>query len=157
MGFIPLLIVGFGRQNYDWHSVAEIKLGSDRDIATGANTDLEPIPITSSRDSTAAKEAVKQKELTHATLIARSLTVLMMFVLLIFWPRPRAVVATSLVRVLHGLGRGRDHVVVLQHGRASGSFLLGKDVGRWRTRSKHISGCDKEMAASVARTARHRR
>lgn len=86
--FIPVLTYSFGRQKYDWASMAAIKVGDDSDIAKSAHIDLELTPGADRRNSDAAAEAVEQRKLKKAALIARSTTVAMTLVLLVLWPMP---------------------------------------------------------------------
>ena len=84
--FIPILTFGFGRQNYDWVSMKEIRRGDDSDLAAAANVDLELLPGETSRS--VEMEAAEQAKLKKAAVIARSLTVFMTLALLILWPMP---------------------------------------------------------------------
>lgn len=84
--FVPVLTYAFGPQNYDYKSMAAIRLGNDEDIAAAANTDLELIPGVNGMS--AAESEAEQKNLTRASLIAKSLTGFMTIALLILWPMP---------------------------------------------------------------------
>lgn len=84
--FVPVLTYAFGPQNYDYKSMAAIRLGNDEDIAAAAHTDLEQIP--GSTDMSAADLESEQKNLKRALLIAKSLTGFMTVALLILWPMP---------------------------------------------------------------------
>ena len=84
--FVPVLTYAFGPQNYDYKSMAAIRLGNDEDIAAAANTDLELIPGVIGMS--AAESEAEQKKLTRASLIAKSLTGFMTIALLILWPMP---------------------------------------------------------------------
>ncbi|KAM0797807.1 urea active transporter [Usnea florida] len=84
--FVPVLTYAFGPQNYDYKSMAAIRLGNDEDIAAAANTDLELIPGVTGMS--AAESEAEQKNLTRASLIAKSLTGFMTIALLILWPMP---------------------------------------------------------------------
>ena len=84
--FVPVLTYAFGPQNYDYKSMAAIRLGNDEDIAAAANTDLEQIPGVTGMS--AADFEVEQKKLKRASLIAKSLTGFMTIAFLILWPMP---------------------------------------------------------------------
>ena len=84
--FVPVLTYAFGPQNYDYKSMAAIRLGNDDDIAAAAHTDLEHIP--SGTRMSAAEMELEQKNLRRASLIAKSLTGFMTIALLILWPMP---------------------------------------------------------------------
>ena len=86
MIFIPILTYAFGPQNYDYRSMAEIRLGNDKDIANAANTDLELIP--GGAMTSEAEMAEEQKKLTRASIIAKSMTCILTLCLLILWPMP---------------------------------------------------------------------
>jgi len=85
--FIPILTYAFGPQNYDYKSMALIRLGDDVSIASTENVDIEAIPdhVAGLSPEESAKE---QAKLSRASLIAKSLTVVMTLVLLILWPMP---------------------------------------------------------------------
>jgi urea-proton symporter len=84
--FIPILTFGFGKQNYDWVSMKEIRKGDDHDLAAKAGMDLEQLPG-ERRQSVVEAEAENMK-LNKAFKIASSLTVFMTLALLILWPMP---------------------------------------------------------------------
>lgn len=86
--FIPILTFTFGRQNYDWVSMAQIRLGDDSDIAKSAHIDLELTPGAERRTVTAEADAAEQSKLKKAAVIARCTTVAMTLVLLVLWPMP---------------------------------------------------------------------
>jgi urea-proton symporter len=84
--FIPVLTFAFGKQNYDWESMKQIRRGDDSDLAAAAHIDLELTPgATIQSEET---EAAEQAKLKKAALIARSLTVFMTLALLVVWPMP---------------------------------------------------------------------
>lgn len=85
--FVPVLTYAFGPQNYDYKSMAAIRLGDDESIAAEANTDLEQIPGGVPGMSAAEFES-EQKKLHRASLIAKSLTAFMTIAILILWPMP---------------------------------------------------------------------
>lgn len=84
--FTPVLTYAFGPQNYDYKSMAAIRLGNDDDIAAAAHTDLEQIP--GGTGMSAAELESEQKKLGRASLIAKSMTGFMTIALLILWPMP---------------------------------------------------------------------
>ncbi|KAF6237616.1 hypothetical protein HO173_004506 [Letharia columbiana] len=84
--FIPILTYAFGPQNYDYKSMAAIRLGNDEDIAAAAHTDLEEIPGVTGMS--AADFESEQKKLQRASLIAKSMTGILTLALLILWPMP---------------------------------------------------------------------
>jgi urea-proton symporter len=84
--FIPVLTFAFGKQNYDWESMKQIRRGDDSDLAAAAHIDLELTPGATLRSEEA--EAAEQAKLKKAALIARSLTVFMTLALLVVWPMP---------------------------------------------------------------------
>lgn len=84
--FIPVLTFAFGKQNYDWESMKQIRRGDDSDLAAAAHIDLELTPGATIRSEEA--EAAEQAKLKKAALIARSLTVFMTLALLVVWPMP---------------------------------------------------------------------
>lgn len=85
--FIPILTYSFGPQNYDYKSMAAIRLDNDEDIATTADTDLEQNPG-GVPGMSAAEYAFEQKKLQRASLIAKSMTAFMTIALIIVWPMP---------------------------------------------------------------------
>lgn len=84
--FVPVLTYGFGVQNYDYKSMAAIRLGNDEDIADAAHTDLELIP--GAIGATPEETAAEQKKLSRASMIAKSLTGFMTIAMLVLWPMP---------------------------------------------------------------------
>ena len=84
--YVPILTYAFGPQNYDYRSMAAIKLGNDEDIAAAANVDLELIP--GAAGMTRDQAAEEQKHLKKASVIAKSMTVFLTLALLILWPMP---------------------------------------------------------------------
>ena len=132
--FVPVLTYAFGPQNYDYKSMAAIRLGNDEDIAEENHTDLELVP--GAATVSAERKDTEQKKLYRASLIAKTLTGFMTLCLLILWPMPmygsgyvfsKKVCQLSLLihwrnanstdyrrKVLHGLGCCRYLVAVLQ-------------------------------------------
>ncbi|KAL9581165.1 MAG: hypothetical protein Q9212_004062 [Teloschistes hypoglaucus] len=84
--FIPVLTFAFGQQRYDWVSMAMIRLGDDSDVAAKANVDLELIP--GAADTSEADLLAEKEKLKRASVIAKTMTAVMTFALLIFWPMP---------------------------------------------------------------------
>lgn len=84
--FIPVLTYAFGKQNYDWESMKQIRRGDDSDISEAAHVDLELTPGATSRSQ--EMEAAEQAKLKKAAIVARSLTVFMTLALLVVWPMP---------------------------------------------------------------------
>lgn len=84
--FIPVLTFAFGQQRYDWVSMAMIRLGDDSDVAAKANVDLELIP--GAADTSEADLLAEKDKLKRASVIAKTMTAVMTFALLIFWPMP---------------------------------------------------------------------
>lgn len=84
--FVPVLTYTFGPQNYDYKSMAAIRLGNDEDIANAANVDLELIP--GAAGMSAEEHALAQKKLQRASIIAKSVTGLLTVCLLVLWPMP---------------------------------------------------------------------
>ena len=94
--FVPVLTFAFGRQNYDWLSMWNIRKVDDSPILRRASVDPER------RKSSVAihhKEALKaaaaeaesdaeQVKLKKSAVIARSITVFMALALIILWPLP---------------------------------------------------------------------
>ena len=85
--FVPILTYSFGPQNYDYKSMAAIRLDNDDDTASAANTDPEHIPSGVPGMSMAAFE-LEQKKLQRASLIAKVMSALMTLALIIIWPMP---------------------------------------------------------------------
>lgn len=85
--FVPVLTYTFGPQNYDYKSMAAIRLGDDTDIARDAHTDLESIPGTQTITDAQQTEE-EQSKLRRASKIAKSMTVFMTIALLVLWPMP---------------------------------------------------------------------
>lgn len=84
--FVPVLTYAFGPQNYDYKSMAAIRLANDEDIAAAADTDLEQIPGVIGLSG--AESELEQKKLKRASLIAKSMTGVLTIALLILWPMP---------------------------------------------------------------------
>jgi hypothetical protein len=84
--FVPVLTYTFGKQNYDWVSMQEIRKGDDHDLAAKAGLDLEQLP--GERRPSVIEAEAENKKLNKAFKIASSLTVFMTLALLILWPMP---------------------------------------------------------------------
>jgi O-antigen/teichoic acid export membrane protein len=85
--FVPILTYAFGPQNYDYKSMALIRLGDDASIASVEHVDLEAIPnhVAGLSPEESAKE---QAKLSRASVIAKTLTGVMTLAFLILWPMP---------------------------------------------------------------------
>ncbi|KAL1952743.1 hypothetical protein VTO42DRAFT_4300 [Malbranchea cinnamomea] len=84
--FVPILTFAFGRQNYDWESMRNIRLADDADIVPTAQDDKG---ITSRAISAAEIQTEEEvKKLNRTAKIARILTVSVTICLLILWPMP---------------------------------------------------------------------
>ena len=84
--FVPVLTYAFGPQNYDYKSMAAIRLANDEDVAEAAHVDLELIP--GAATPTPTDHEAEQKKLQRASLIAKSMTCFLTLALLILWPMP---------------------------------------------------------------------
>ena len=84
--FIPLLTYAFGPQNYDYKSMAQIRLADDIDLVS-SDPELTPSSQPSPSRSTSLV-AGEQEKLARASIIAKSLTGFMTLALLILWPIP---------------------------------------------------------------------
>ena len=84
MIFIPILTYGFGPQNYDWKSMAMIRLADDSDVVK--NTDVEGIPV--AVGLTPEQNEKEQATLKRASLVAKAVTAAMTLILLVLWPIP---------------------------------------------------------------------
>jgi hypothetical protein len=84
--FVPVLTYAFGPQNYNWESMAAIRLADDDKIAEDAHVDIELIPGVQ-QGELARTEEEKQK-LNRASMIAKSMTGFMTVALLVLWPMP---------------------------------------------------------------------
>jgi len=90
--FIPALTYAFGPQNYDYASMALIRLCVDDKLP--AISDPEALPPGSSTPTPGAPapgspaHEAEQKKLLRAGVIAKSLTAFMTLALLVLWPMP---------------------------------------------------------------------
>jgi Na+/proline symporter len=84
--FVPVLTFAFGRQNYDWVSMRQIRKGDDTEIIRRASVDTEIVPTITSQST--EQEAAEQVKLKKAAIISRSLTAFMTIALLVLWPMP---------------------------------------------------------------------
>ncbi|EXJ90104.1 hypothetical protein A1O3_03173 [Capronia epimyces CBS 606.96] len=84
--FVPILTYTFGRQNYDWVSMRQIRRGDDTEIIRRASVDAEIVPTTTSRST--EEESAEQAKLKKAAIISRSLTGFMTIAMLVLWPMP---------------------------------------------------------------------
>lgn len=89
--FVPMLTFAFGKQNYDWKSMWEIRKVDDSEIlrqkAIGDPERQRSIVARAQAAEAAASDA-EQKKLKKSAIIARSLTVFMALALLVVWPMP---------------------------------------------------------------------
>ena len=91
--FIPVLTYTFGPQNYDYKSMALIRLGDDSDLAASAHVDLELIPgATSMSDAELLNESTK---LRRASLIAKTMTGVLTIALLVVSTSSLTLLASS--------------------------------------------------------------
>ncbi|RMZ76393.1 hypothetical protein DV737_g4866, partial [Chaetothyriales sp. CBS 132003] len=72
--FVPLLTFAFGRQNYDWESMRQIRKGDDTEIVRRASVDHEIVLDQVNTSQSQEQEQMEQKKLMKAALLARSLT-----------------------------------------------------------------------------------
>lgn len=96
--FVPILTFAFGRQNYDWVSMWNIRKVDDSAIINPSSDDPEHQRRKSSvaiHHRAAVKAAAadaesdaEQAKLKKSALIARSITVFMALALIILWPMP---------------------------------------------------------------------
>ncbi|KAL8658044.1 MAG: hypothetical protein Q9226_001333 [Calogaya cf. arnoldii] len=84
--FVPVLTYAFGKQNYDYKSMALIRLGDDSDVAAMADVDLELIP--GAIGATPEETAAEREKLRRASIIAKTMTGILTLALLILWPMP---------------------------------------------------------------------
>lgn len=84
--FVPILTYTFGKQNYDWVSMKEIRKVDDSEIIRRASVDAEIVQTITTQS--AEQEAAEQAKLKKAAIIARSMTVFMTIALLVLWPMP---------------------------------------------------------------------
>ena len=84
--FVPVFTLIFGLDKYDWDSMAAIRKADDHDLAAAAHIDLELIP--GEANISAEEEAIEQQKLLRASKIAKTMTVILTFALLVLWPMP---------------------------------------------------------------------
>jgi len=84
--FVPIFTYAFGRQNYDYESMRNIKKVDDSDIAAAAHVDLELVP--GQAEASAAEKEEEIAKLNKAVVVAGALTVVMTICLLVLWPMP---------------------------------------------------------------------
>jgi urea-proton symporter len=94
--FVPILTFAFGRQNYDWVSMWNIRKVDDSAIVRRSSVDVER-RISSvaihhramiKAAAASAESDAEQAKLKKSALIARSITVFMALALIILWPMP---------------------------------------------------------------------
>ncbi|MCJ1395300.1 hypothetical protein MMC18_008184 [Xylographa bjoerkii] len=94
--YIPVLTYAFGPQNYDYKSMALIRLGDDSAIVAAEHVDPESNPdghhpsanVTTIIGLTPEESVKETAMLTRASFIAKSLTAIMTICLLVLWPMP---------------------------------------------------------------------
>jgi len=88
--FIPVFTFAFGKQNYDWVSMWNIRKVDDSAILRRASIDAERHHSVVSRKQVAdaAESDAEQVKLKKSAVIARSLTAFMALALIILWPMP---------------------------------------------------------------------
>lgn len=84
--FIPALTYGLGRDHYDWKSMAAIRKGDDHDMAAAAGVDLELVPGESNASDVEVQ--LMQEKLRKSGRIAKIVTAILAFCLIILWPFP---------------------------------------------------------------------
>ncbi|KAL2414710.1 putative urea active transporter 1 [Exophiala dermatitidis] len=87
--FVPVLTFIFGRQNYDWVSMKQIRKGDDTDIIRRASVDVDAelvVPAPGTEEVDAAER--DQAKLNKAAIISRTLTAFMTVAMLVLWPMP---------------------------------------------------------------------
>lgn len=85
--FVPLLTYTFGRQNYNYETMHQIRKVDDTEISAAAHVDPELIPNEiGSMEETQSEE--EKRKLDRAALYSRTLTVFLALALLILWPIP---------------------------------------------------------------------
>ncbi|KAG9772869.1 Na+/solute symporter, partial [Aureobasidium melanogenum] len=88
--FVPVLTFVFGRQNYDWVSMKQIRKGDDTEIIRRASVEIDaelvvPAQMTGELDAAAERD---QAKLNKAAVISRTLTAFMTVAMLVLWPMP---------------------------------------------------------------------
>ncbi|CCC14078.1 hypothetical protein SMACR_08527 [Sordaria macrospora] len=90
--FIPVLTLIFGKANYDWKSMMEIKRGDDTDVVAGeAGVDLDLEETMGGREETEREREMMEEEqgkLSRASKISKTMTAVLTLALLILWPMP---------------------------------------------------------------------
>ena len=94
--FVPVLTFAFGRQNYDWASMWNIRKVDDSSIVRRSSVDPERRKSSVAIQHRAAIKAAaadaesdaEQAKLKKSAVIARSITVFMALALIILWPLP---------------------------------------------------------------------
>lgn len=95
--FVPVLTFAFGRQNYDWVSMWNIRKVDDSSIVRRSSVDVEQRRASSvaihhraavKAAAEAAESDAEQAKLKKSAVIARSITVFMALALIILWPMP---------------------------------------------------------------------
>lgn len=89
--FVPILTFAFGKQNYDWKSMWEIRKVDDSEILrrkSVGDPERQRSIVARAQAAEAAESAAEQAKLKKSAIIARSLTIFMALALLIVWPMP---------------------------------------------------------------------
>jgi len=176
--FVPILTFAFGKQNYDWQSMKNIRRVDDSDIIRRSSVDAEIVQTPTTQ--TPEEEAAEQKKLSKAAIIARTMTVVMTLALLVLWPMPlygtgyifskkfftgrssRPSPSYGLtqanIEFSNRVGRRGNHVVVLQHilCRAVPALARPQDHGPYRE-VDHLGHYRQEEARSSWSCCRGRR
>lgn len=84
--FIPVLTLIFGLDHYDWASMGAIRKGDDHDLAADAGVDLELVP--GATNVSEAEMAEETRMLNRASVIAKTMTLILTISLLVLWPIP---------------------------------------------------------------------
>lgn len=94
--FVPVLTFAFGRQNYDWASMWNIRKVDDSSIVRRSSVDPERRKssvaiqhrLAIKAAAADAESDAEQAKLKKSAVIARSITVFMALALIILWPLP---------------------------------------------------------------------
>lgn len=84
--FVPVLTFAFGRQNYDYVSMKNIRKADDSQVAADAHVDVELVPGQAESSPDQSEEELSQ--LNRAAKFARILTLTVTICLLVVWPMP---------------------------------------------------------------------
>lgn len=139
--FVPVLTYAFGQQNYDYRSMALIRLGDDSDVAALADVDLELIP--GAIGATEEETAVERAKLKRASIIAKTMTGVLTVALLIVSRScsPSCSLETSYVRSVHLPYSPTVHFNSYANSTNSFGPCLCTAVGMCSVRSSLLDGC----------------